>query len=222
MTIVRVRQVFSPVGEVVSSWSALAPGGRALAAKDAAWSGSASDSRSSTAWVTATMVRGVEPGVRVLVLGPGTSVATSRTSSPAPVGPVDGVVDGALEAALVDDEVGRLHGTDLLRLQLDVVGLDAGGREVVDVDVGSTDLLGDVGERVERRHHAGAAGLRVASARGKEAGEQEAPSRTADFFMRTILNKMRIVVNSASPVDALSAGYAGPTRHSDRPARTCR
>ena len=73
---------------------------------------------------------------------------------------------------LVDDEVGVLHGTDLLGLQLDVVRLDAGGGEVVDVDVGATDLLGDEGERVERRHHPRAAGLRVRAARGKGAGEQ--------------------------------------------------
>lgn len=65
----------------------------------------------------------------------------------------DRVVDGGLDALEVEDDVGLAELADLLRLELQVVGFDAGLGERVDGDVVAAYLLGQVLHGVERRDH---------------------------------------------------------------------
>lgn len=97
---------------------------------------------------------------------------------------VDGLVDGALEAGQVQDEVGLADGPNLSRGQLDVMRLGPGGRQRGDGDELAAHLLGDVLQRVEGREHLhraapaalrlhpGVAGRRGVVGRGA-AGEQQ-------------------------------------------------
>jgi hypothetical protein len=66
---------------------------------------------------------------------------------------VHGLVDGGLEAGLVDDEVGVADGAHLGGGELQVVGLGGRGREVVDAHQVAAHLLGHVLQGVEGRQH---------------------------------------------------------------------
>src|SRR5690606_21104188 len=92
-------------------------------------------------------------------------------------GLVDRFVDGRLELALVDDQIGVLDGRDLLGLELDVVRLRARCGQVLDHDVPPADLLGDEGVRVERGDDVGPVVVTGASGTGgkrqREDGEDD-------------------------------------------------
>ncbi len=107
---------------------------------------------------------------------------------------LDRVVDGGLEAVLVDhqvgvDDLGRLLGRDL-----QVVRLGPGLGEVLDAGMLPTDPLRDVLERVERGHHLD---LAVGGARGASSENAAQPlsastparaSARTDGFMTMILS----------------------------------
>ena len=85
-------------------------------------------------------------------------------------GLVDGLVDGGLEAALVEHHAGVLEVRGLARLELEVVRLLAGLGQVDDVHVAAADPLGDELQGVERGDHLGpsACGGTAAAARGQQ------------------------------------------------------
>ncbi len=64
---------------------------------------------------------------------------------------LDGFVDRALQALLIDHELGLADGGDILRCELDVVWLGAGLGQARDRDVVTADLLCGELQRVERR-----------------------------------------------------------------------
>ena len=93
----------------------------------------------------------------------------------------DRLVDGRLQALLVEHDA---RGRDLRRLarrQLHVVGLDPGCGQVGDLRVVAHDAFGDVLQRIEGRHHLG---LSAAASRGaprdRSCGQRECDGGAGD------------------------------------------
>ena len=102
----------------------------------------------------------VEPDMGVeralLLARSGKEVLTVEQVERRPRAARNGLLQRRLEpASEVEDEVGAAHILDVRRSELDVVGLRAWRREILDVDVLAPDLRGRPGKRIERCHDRG-------------------------------------------------------------------